>query len=315
MGRGDERPAWLAEGDYYLGLAQMMTGDREQARISFEEATRLYRPQERGGIIPEAHSDPGVGSLAYLSSVLWSQGCAGEAVAASDQSVELAGQVGGPVTLAQAWGLRCGLLLVRGEMNEFTSWLGKARAHSVEQNVGYWSAVCSIWSAWIEGHAGSPHAAAAHVQKHLETYLDSGARIGIPHFLALLADLHLLTEDRSGALDELRRGQEHIDAAAELYYEPELQWYLARALMAGESPDAAGATAAYERSIGAARAQGARLLELRAAIGLALHQRKIGETCSAWTLMESLSNSFAADSEIPDVVHARALRERQAASG
>jgi class 3 adenylate cyclase/tetratricopeptide (TPR) repeat protein len=312
-GSEDERPGWVAEGHYYLGLAQMMTGALEHARLSFEQATRLYRPQERGGIIPEAHSDPGVGSLAYLSSLLWNQGRAREAVAASDQSLELAEQVGGSVTLAQAWGMRCGLLLVRGEMNEFISWLEKARVHSVEQNVGYWSTVCSIWSAWVEGHAGSPHAATARVRRHLDTYLDSGARIGSAHFHTLLADLYLLTGDKETALVELRRGQEHIDAAGELYYEPDLQWYLARALMEGESPDAVGATAAYERAIGAARAQGAQLLELRAAIGLALHQRRIGETCSAWALMESLSSTFASDSEIPDVVHARALQDRQTA--
>jgi class 3 adenylate cyclase/tetratricopeptide (TPR) repeat protein len=309
MGRQEEWPAWLAEGSYYLGLARMMTGDLENARISFQDASRLYRTQERAELIPEAHSDPGVGSLAYLSSLLWNQGRTQEAIEASDESLELAEQVGGSVTLAQAWGMRCGLLLVRGKMAEFSDWLEKTRAHSVERNVAYWSTVCSIWSAWIEGHAGAPDTAKAQVQKHLETYLDSGARVGIPHFLALLADLHLLTEDPSGALDELRRGQEHMDAAGERYYEPELQWYLARALMTGDSPDADAATAAYERAISAARAQSARLLELRAAIGLALHQRRIAETCSAWALVDSLSSSFAPDSEIPDVVQARALLE------
>ncbi len=314
MGENGGRPVWLAEGHFYLGFARMLTGDLERARVDFEDAIGRYQPPERPDHLYEAQSDPGVGALAYLATLLWNQGYARDALEKSEESLELAARVGGPVTLAQAWGMRCGLLLVQGKQVEFSEWLEKARAHSVERNIGYWSTVCSLWSAWMQGRTGELPTATTLLRKHLDAYVDSGGRVGIPHFQALLAELNLAAGERQRALDSLRAGQEHIDAAGERYYEPELQWLTARALMAGDAPDPVAATAAYERAIAAANRQSAKLLELRAATGLLLHQRRIGDAAGATARVESLCGWFDAESEIPDVLRARALLERDATS-
>jgi hypothetical protein len=79
--------------------------------------------------------------------------------------------------------------------------------------------------------------------------------------------------------------------------------------MAGCSPDPDGATAAYERAVSAAREQNAKLLELRAAAQLAMHQRRVGETCTALERVASLCDWFAPTPDLPDVARARALLE------
>jgi class 3 adenylate cyclase/tetratricopeptide (TPR) repeat protein len=307
MGEQGERPLWLAEGHFYLGFASMLTGDLDRARAEFEDAIRRYRLPERPDQIYEAQSDPGVAACAYLATLLWNQGEAQEALENSDRSLELAEKVGGPVTLAQAWGMRCGLLIVQGERADFGRWLEKARTHSVERNIGYWSTVCSLWSAWMQGLTGDLQTGTELLQKHLDAYLGSGGRVGLPHFQALHAELHLAAGDGHRALDALHAGQAHIDATGERYYEPDIQWLSARAFMTGEAPDPSAATAAYERAMDAANKQNAKLLELRAATGLLLHQRKIGAAPTAAALVESLCRWFAPGSEVRDVVRARAL--------
>jgi len=315
MGRRDGRTPWLAEGNFYLGFARMLRGDLDSARADLEEAIELYRPVERTEDIFEAQSDPGVAAFAYLANLLWNQGHAREAVQRSEQSLALAAQVGGPVTLGLAWGMRCGLLLVRGRSDEFARWLEKARAHSVERNIGYWSTVCSMWAAWAAGLSGDPVAATTLLQQHLDNYLQSGGRVGIPHFQALLAEVQLAAGERERALEALHVGQQHIDLAGERYYEPELQWLTARVLDAGHAPDAGAAAAAYERAIAAARAQSAKLLELRAATGLAIHQRRNGEDPVALALVESLCAWFGSQPDVPDVQRATSLLEGRATRG
>ncbi|HWX96963.1 MAG TPA: adenylate/guanylate cyclase domain-containing protein [Solirubrobacteraceae bacterium] len=312
MGQHGARSPWLAEGHFYLGFASMLTGHLDRARTEFEDAIRHYDPTDRGSDqIYDAQSDPGVGALAYLAGLLWNQGFAREALEKSDESLALADRVGGPVTLAQAWGMRCGLLIVQGRWAEFAQWLEKARTHSVERNIGYWSTVCSLWSAWIQGRSGEPETGRALLQKHLDAYLSSGGRVGLPHFQALLAELHLAAGERRRALEALRAGQEHIDAAGERFYEPELQWLMARVLMTGDAPDADAATATYQRAVDAANGQHARLLELRAATGLLLHQRRIGDAPTAAARVASLSSWFGPDSNVADVLRARTLLAEQ----
>jgi hypothetical protein len=108
-------------------------------------------------------------------------------------------------------------------------------------------------------------------------------------------------------LDLLRAGQEHIDAAGERYLEPEVQWLMGRALMTGDAPDPAGAGAAFERAAQTACDQGARLWELRAAIGLALLERETGATPDTLPRVQRLCSWFGEDSELLEVRRARAL--------
>ena len=77
--------------------------------------------------------------------------------------------------------------------------------------------------------------------------------------------------------------------------------------MTGDTPDPSAATVAYERAAGVAKDQAAKLLELRALTYLTVHQRQIGEACTALARVESLCRWFGPESKAPDVVRARAL--------
>jgi predicted ATPase len=182
----------------------------------------------------------------------------------------------------------------------------------VDGNIGYWSTVCSIWSAWVAGLTADAQAAIAVLQQRIDSYLQAGGRVGLPHFQALLAEVQLAAGNHERALEALAAAQRHIDATGERYYEPELQWLNARVLAAGDAPDAAAATAAYVRAIDSAHRQSAKLLELRAATGLAIHQRRSGEGPTTLALVASLCEWFAGEPEVSDVRRARALLETEA---
>ncbi len=307
LGERGDHAVHLAEGHLYRGLVHMYLADFDLAREHLGEAFTRYERPDRSDHIYEAQGDTGVGALAYLALVLWNLGHADESLVRSDLSLERAEHVGGPVTRAQAWGVRSLLHLSRAEPAEFGAWAERTRAHSVDHDLGYWRTVSSLLSGWLRGRAGELEAGTAQLEESLDAYLASGSRLGTPHFRVLLADLRLAAGDRRGALDVLRAGEEYIEETGERLSESELFRYKGRVLMAGDSPDPHGATAAYERALAAARSQNAKMLELRAATYLATHQRSTGDEPTGLDDLAALCEWFPATSELPDLTRARTL--------
>lgn len=312
LGRRGEHPFALAEGHLYRGLVHMYLGEFELARRHLEEASTHYRRPERPDQIYDAQGDTGVGALAYNAVVLWNLGYPEESLRRSDVSLELAEQVGGQVTRAQAWSMRTMFHLNRAEPTEFGRWVQMAAAHSVEHNIGYWRIVSALFGGWFRGRAGDPRTGAKQIEANLDEYTASGCKLALTNFYVLLADLQLAAGDQDASLKSLRDGERHLETTGERFFESELFRFMGRTLMEGAAPDPDAATAAYERAVSAARAQDAKLLWLRAATHLTMHRRKLGDTCTELDELASLLDWFG-ESELPDVARARALLAAQEA--
>jgi tetratricopeptide (TPR) repeat protein len=303
--RGGRRVA-LAEGHLYRGLVNMYLGQFDLARSHLDEAFSGYEPPELADHVYEAQGDTGVGALAYQAAVLWNLGHPDEARERSDLSLERAERVGGPVTRAQAWGMRCILHLSRAEGAELGEWVQKTHAHCVDHNVGYWRTVSALLGGWLLGRAGELERGEARLERSFNEYVSSGSQLGLPHFQILRADLRRVAGDKRGALEQLRVGEEYIERTGERLSESELFRCKGRLLMAGDDPDADGATAAFERAVASAREQNAKLFELQATTRLAEHQLKLGEPCTALPRLNELCELFGA-ADIADIERARVL--------
>jgi predicted ATPase len=302
-----DHPVPMAEAHLHRGLVHMYLGKFDLARDHLCEAFTLYRPPAKEDHIYEAQGDTGVGALAYLALVLWNLGHTDEASERSDLSLERAERVGGPVTRAQAWGMRSILHLSRAEPTELGRWISRTRAHSVDHGLGYWRTVSSLLSGWLQGRAGDMTGGTALVKESLDAYLASGSRLGLPHFQILFADLRRAAGDKRGALDLVLAGEEYIEETGERFSESELFRFKGRLLMTGDAPDPDAATAAFERAISSARDQNAKLLELQAATRLGEYQARLGEPATALDRVATLCDWFGPDAQLPDLVRARAL--------
>ena len=307
LGERGGDPLRLAEGHLYSGLVHMYLANFDRAREHLDQSFTHYRRPERHDQIYDAQGDTGVGALAYNAVVHWNLGRAADSYALSDRSILLADEVGGQVTRAQAWGMRAMLHLSRTERDEFVHWVDQTRRHSLEHNLGYWSTVSSLFSAWVQGRAGELQAGTERMQKSLDDYLSSGSSLGIPLFYTLLADLLLMAGERQRALEALRAGEHYIDETGERFSKSELLRVMGRALMSGEAPDPDAATLAFERAVASARDRNARLLELRASTHLAAHQRQVGVQSTERERLEALCEWFGPEPELPDVTRARGV--------
>jgi tetratricopeptide (TPR) repeat protein len=306
LGERDD-PVALGEGHLDRGLVHLYLGNFDLARTHLEEAFERYLAPDPADRVYETLGDASVGALAYGAMVLWNLGYPAESLEHSDLSLERAEQVGGPVTRAQAWGMRSILHLSRAEPVEVGKWIARTYAHSVDHDLGYWRAMSSVLSGWIQGRAGALKHGIARVQESIDTYVDSGSRLALPLFHIMYADLRRAAGDVPGALDLLRVGEEYIEQTGERFSESELLRFKGRCLMAADPPDVDGATAAFERALAVAREQNAKMLELQSATRLAEHQRRIGAPCTALDRVVDLCEWFDADLQLADIVRARTL--------
>jgi len=310
FGARTERREVLAEGHLLRAMVRMYRGELEESRLDFERSIEEYRIPQGADRVYEAQGDTGVMALGYLAPVLFNLGFDVQALDRSRECLALAERVGGPITRAQAWGMRSLLHLMRKDAAEFAEWVERTRVHSVERNLPYWAHFAELHAGWLRGRSGDLDAGIAALESGIAEYLDTGARLGLASFRVLLADLLLQAGDRDRALAELAAGEAFIAETGERFNEPVLWIAKGRTLLAGDAPDAAGAAVAYTAAIESAHRQGARLLGLRAAGHLAEQQWAQGEPLTRIDALADLCAWFPADSALPDVRSARGVLAR-----
>ena len=228
LGERSGDPLRLADGHLRQGMLRMYLGDFLGAREHLTAAYANYaRPDDR----QQAAGDIGVAALAYLSSVLWYLGEPEESLQRSDASLSLEERVGGPVTRAQAWGMRSLLHLARSELAELGRWIERAHAHSTEYNVGYWRALSSLLRGWMQARGGELEAGRRRVDEGLQAYLRSGALLGLSRFYVLRAGLCVMAGDRAGAFRDVEAAEQHVAQTGERYAEAELYRFKGRLLI------------------------------------------------------------------------------------
>ncbi|HJQ82533.1 MAG TPA: hypothetical protein VKA21_00540, partial [Candidatus Binatia bacterium] len=132
-----------------------------------------------------------------------------------------------------------------------------ARAHAavaVAEEHGYrqWRAIGRIVAAWADAADPAPH---------VDEYVRLGFRAELSTFLCLAAEVRLRAGATEAALALVDRAEEHVRETGERWYEAEVHRLRGEAWIAD---DARRAEAALQRALDVARAQGAKLWELRA---------------------------------------------------
>lgn len=303
--RGDR--ATRVEAHLYLGLVYLFTAQFEIARSHLEDAIALYERPDHPDQIYEALGDSGVGAMAYLAGVLWTLGYDDESLQRSDQSLRLAGEVATPMTNAQAWGMRAMLHLARKEPALTAQWVEKTVEFATDRSIPYWLNLSSLLDGWIRARISRTRDGLERFRDSLEAYLATGAKLGLPDFTLLLADLCRVNGDPAAGLEAIHQAEIHIEATGERYSESDLFRAKAELLLALDEPDVVAAEVALRRSIAVAKAQRARLPELRATAALAKLQLKQGDLVLVRDALEEVCAWFPPTSDIADVREVRAL--------
>lgn len=134
----------------------------------------------------------------------------------------------------------------------------------------------------------------------------------MPYFLSLLARAHARNRQTGAALETLAEARERAEQTGERIWEAELHRLEGvLALEAASAPPPPGAVERAEKCLAQARAvaqrQGARSLELRAAMSLARLRRLQGDAGAAGRELREVYQTFTEGFDTADLKQARAL--------
>lgn len=261
----ESRPELLAEAQFGVGTSLFYLGDITAARHELEKGADFFISQVGTQNVSPTGHHAGVMSLGYLAIALWHLGFAEQAVRRSEQGIDLAASIGHPFARVQSlhWASFVGYLA--GDLARTRAWSEEEARLSSEYGFPFGELGSGMTLAWLDAAAGNRDAV-ERLRLGVNTYRGIGVRVGLTYFLTMLADACLRLDLIDEGLEAIAAGWAEVGETGERAWEAELH-RLGGELLAGRDP--ARAERSLRQAVAVAHEQGARSLELRAAMSLA----------------------------------------------
>jgi adenylate cyclase len=264
----------LMEAHRAMGNTLFYRGETIRGREHLDTAIGLYEPERHGAHTLLYGIDPSAAGRTVAALALWTQGYPNRARELTHEAVTRARQLKHPFTLA--WTLTYLSLLYQncGDAAATRAAAEEGLRLATEHAFPFWRAASTIMRARAAFDEGAdPGPALQEMHDGLNAWLATGAQISAPYFLTLLADAAIsagrFQEARDAILEAITKAdhdREHWWLADQYRVQAVLLVKESASLGAPLPPDA---ELYAQRALDTARQQGAKSLELRAAMTLA----------------------------------------------
>jgi predicted ATPase len=139
---------------------------------------------------------------------------------------------------------------------------------ATERGFPHFMTIGSILRGWTLAHQGQAQDGIEQLIQSLRALRATGVELGLPHYLALLAEAHGTQEEPEKGLAVLTEALALVDSSGERFYEPELHRLKGALLLQSSSDNATEAESCFQHAISIAQSQQAKSWELRAATSL-----------------------------------------------
>ena len=295
-----------------LGVASFYAGDFEEARAHLERGLDLFDAAHQGGGIGAGLVSTAATSAINAALALWALGYPARSAARAEQALALARGLGEPFTLSYACHLAAGLGQWRRDSAGMRALEDEALVHDTEHGFGLLSAAGLVQRGWIRAIEGAGEAVLDQMRQGVAKHREIGAAVLLPHSLGMVAEVYEMVGCPVDGLAAVTEGLMVAQRCGRHYWEAELcRLAGVLTLQGGARPRAhhGNAEAFFLRALEIARRQGARSLELRAAVslgGLWVGQGKTGE---AYGLVSAIYARFSEGYDAIDLREAKALLE------
>jgi class 3 adenylate cyclase/predicted ATPase len=302
-------PARLLGAHQVLGIAWFWLGELTSARRHLEQTIALYDPQQHRSRAFRSGQDPGVLCRAYSAWALGLLGYPDQALEKIHEAVTLGRDLSHPHSLVFALYLVASLHQLRRNVPATHEWAEATLALSREQLFPYWLAVGRITRGWALANHGQGGEGIEEIRQGLDAYQATGAELGRPWFLALLAEAY----SKAGQAEEgLHVVAEALAAAANIgegFFEAERYRLKGELLLARAVEKHTVAESCFHQALDSARQQQAKWLELRTAVSLSRLWQRQGKHAEARQLLEPIYGWFTEGFDTADLQEAKTLLE------
>src|SRR6266498_5455624 len=291
-----------------LGTTYGQMGEFAAGRQHLERARELYDPEHHSQSKYVYGQDIGATALSYLCWALWHLGYVDQAAAVAAEATKRAEALSHPFTLAYTVSPARGMMDIFRRCPEDTrSYANTVISICSEHDFPFWAAGGRILDGWAIAWQGNVDEGIEKLDKGLADWRKTGARLWLPIFLALKAEIHAKAGHSDAALNTIGEALAISDETGE-------RWALAEVLrIKAGLLQATGRAAADEiekllvESLETGRSQQALSWQLRTACDLVRLWQGQGRIEEALTLLQSTYDQFTEGFDTADVIQAEAL--------
>jgi predicted ATPase/class 3 adenylate cyclase len=313
LAQQEQSRAFHLEACKALGHTRFYLGEFVVAATHFEEAVRLYNPEQHRIHALLYGTDPAVGSMVYAAWTLWCLGHLDQSLAKSHEALAVARQMAHHYTLAVAL-CHCALLHQFRRDVQLTEELSEElMAFSAEQGLAYWPGVATVMKGWVLAERGQGEAGITEFRLGIATVRAIGTIAELPWYLALLAGAHGIVGKTAEGLDAIAEALGVVASTNERFYEAEIYRVKGELLLKHSRSDTVTeAESCFHQALDIARVQSAKSWELRTAISLARLWQDQGRHAEAHDLLAPVYGWFTEGFDTPDLKDAKALLDELA---
>lgn len=283
-------------------------GEIVPAQTHFEQEITLYDPQQH-----HAHAflyggaDSGVVCLSHTALLLWLRGYPDQALESMHKARTLSRELSHPFSLAYSL-IFAGLLhQFRHEVPAAQEQAEAAIAVSNEHGFPFLLALGTILQGWALAEQGQGEEGTVQIRQGLAAFQATGAVVGQPFLLAMLAEAYRHMEQTAAGLTAVAEALAVVDKTEEHVLEAELYRLQGELLLRHAVPDKRQAETAFRQALNFARRQQAKSLELRVAISLSRLWQQQGKRDAPRELLAPIYHWFTEGFDTPDLQEAKAL--------
>jgi predicted ATPase len=281
--------AFILEAHHVFWSTRFWMGDYAAGEFHANEGIAIYDPVEHHALTYKySGHDPGLCCRGFSSLALWVRGYSDQAVNRCNEALTLANQEQHPLTVALAYYFLSQLHMLRREADEGQRWAEK----EIEISEKY---VLPLMRAQGRFHLGWALAEQGHLVQGIELIHNgitatraTGALMGFPFYLSILARAYLDSGELHQAAATLDEALSVATEARALYFFSEVLRTKGKLLLLQDKDHAEAAQTCFQQAVTAAREQGAKSFEIRAAMSLARLWRDQGKVQQARELLGSV---------------------------
>lgn len=304
-------PALVMQARRALGTTLFYLGELAAARAQLEQAIALYDPRQHKSHAFVYGLEPGVQGLGYIAMDLWLLGYPDQALARSQEALDLARAPSHPPNLADALVYAAEVRLFRREAQPVCDMAQALIALATDYGLPYGLAYGNILSGWVLAEQGRAAEGIAVIRRSLEAYRATGTELWRPRLLALLAGACAKAGQAKAGLAALDEALASVASTEECVCEAELHRLKGELTLLAAGGEGDGgereAEACFLQAVATANRQGARSLALRAVVALSRLWQRQGRKAEARKMLADCHGTFTEGFDTADLREASAL--------
>jgi predicted ATPase len=275
-----------------------------------EQGIAIYDPQQHHSqVLYYGGHDPGVCCRICAADALWMLGYPDQALKRGQEALDLGHALAHPMSLALAFANTAKVHAYRREAHAVAELAAAAIAIAAEKNFSEILAQAMQLQGWAMAEQGDIEQGLARLRQGIAGWSAAGADMVQPSQLAHLAESYQKADQIDQGLAAVTEALAAVSASGEGYYEAEIYRLRGELLLAAGHPSDQ-AEASYQQALQIARQQGAKSLELRAAVSLSRLWQRQGRHAEARQTLAAIYGWFSEGFDTPDLKNARSLLQQ-----